>query len=362
MQRALGALMLVALISVNGEAAAEPYIAVVTGFKCAQCHTNAAGGGKRTAFGTAYAHNELARRVVSLDGAGAAWTGEVNRWLAVGADLRAGFDYVDTPGLEERSEFEVSRGSVYAELRAIPSLLTFYVDEQIAPGGTLNREAYALLTPANGKYTVKAGKFFLPYGLKLQDDTAFVRQVTGMNLATPDNGVEFGLELDKWSAQFAVSNGTAGAPDNDSGKQMSATASYVDPRWRIGASYNSNNADLGDRDMQSVFAGLRTGPIAWLAEIDYITDDVPGGEQDRKVSLLEGNWRIVKGHNLKLSYEFHDPDDAVDEDQRERYSLVWEYSPFQLLQSRVGIRAYNGVPNNAGTNRDELFAELHVYF
>jgi hypothetical protein len=46
-------------------------------------------------------------------------------------------------------------------------LLTFYVDEQIAPGGTLNREAYGLLTPANGKYTVKAGKFFLPYGLRL---------------------------------------------------------------------------------------------------------------------------------------------------------------------------------------------------
>jgi hypothetical protein len=42
--------------------------------------------------------------------------------------------------------------------------------------------------------------------------------------------------------------------------------------------------------------------------------------------------------------------------------LVWEYSLFELLQSRIGIRAYNGVPNNAGTNRDELFAELQVFF
>jgi hypothetical protein len=32
------------------------------------------------------------------------------------------------------------------------------------------------------------------------------------------------------------------------------------------------------------------------------------------------------------------------------------------LQSRIGIRAYNGVPSAAATNRDELFAELHVYF
>lgn len=362
MKCALARWMLLASVAFGGAASAEPYIAVASGLKCAQCHTNAAGGGKRTAFGTAYAHAELARRVVDSGGAGAAWTGEVNRWLAVGADLRTGFEYVDTPGAEETSEFAVSRGAVYAELRAIPNLLTLYIDEQIAPGGTLNREAYALLTPASGKYRVKAGKFFLPYGLRLQDDTAFVRELTGMNFTTPDNGVEFGVELDSWSAQLAVSNGTAGAPDTDSGKQASASAAYINSRWRIGASFNSNNADLGDRDMHGVFAGLRTGPIVWLAEIDRITDHVAGGEQDMQVSLLEANWLIGKGHNLKVTYEFHDPDEDADEDERERYSLVWEYSPIQLMQSRIGVRVYNGVPGVAATNRDELFAELHVYF
>jgi hypothetical protein len=159
-----------------------------------------------------------------------------------------------------------------------------------------------------------------------------------------------------------VSNGTAGAPDNDPGKQLSASASYVMSRWRVGASYNTNNSDLGDRDMQGVFVGLRTGPISWLGEIDRITDEVPGPDRDIQVSLLEGNWRFAKGHNLKVSYEFHDPDDVAEEDERERYSLVWEYTPFQLMQSRVGVRAYNGVPGSAPTNRDEFFAELHVYF
>jgi hypothetical protein len=57
-----------------------------------------------------------------------------------------------------------------------------------------------------------------------------------------------------------------------------------------------------------------------------------------------------------------DPDRDRDEDQQERYSLIWEYSPIQFVQSRVGVRAYNGIPNFASSNRDEIFAELHVYF
>ncbi|HZF29795.1 MAG TPA: porin [Gammaproteobacteria bacterium] len=357
------ALLAAAVFVVRG-ARAEPYIAVATGFKCVQCHTNPDGGGKRKPFGIAYAQAELAQRVVAKGGADQ-WTGDVNRFLAIGGDLRSGLDYTDiggsTPGADETSDFGVSRAGVYLELRAIPDLLTFYVDEQLAPGSTLNREAYALLTAANGKYTVKAGKFFLPFGWRLQDDSAFVRAVTGVNFNTPDNGVELGLELPKWSAQVAVTNGTAGAPDVDTGKQLSLSASYVKSRWRVGASANTNNAELGDRDMYGVFAGVRTGPVSWLTELDRVTDKTPLGDVDQDVTLLEADWRIAKGHNLKITYEWHDPTGASD-DELERYSLVWEYSPMQLMQARIGWRAYDGVPSVPATNRDEVFAELHVYF
>jgi hypothetical protein len=344
---------------------AEPYLAVAAGLKCAACHVNPSGGGKRNVFGNGYAQSEVAQRIVSLSEGDASrnWTGEVNRWLSVGGDLRSGLDYVDTPGVDEHSEFGVSRATLYAAVSAVPNLLTVYLDEHVEPGEARAREAYALLTPAGGKYTVKAGKFFLPFGLRLQDDSAFVREASGVNFNTPDSGIEGGLELPRWSAQLAITNGTAGGPENDSMKQSSVQASYVRPGWRLGAAYNFNNAALGDREMVGVFGGLRTGPIAWLAEVDVITDDLPGGaESEHYASLLEGNWLFGKGHNLKLSYEFCDPDDDTDEDERERYSLVWEYTPLQFLQSRIGVRAYNGVPDDAPSNRDEVFAELHVYF
>jgi hypothetical protein len=355
-------LMVAALLAVfallPGIAAAEPYLAVESGLKCANCHVNPSGGGKRNLFGTLYARNQISARALDLVEGRAPWTGDVSsRWFAVGGDFRGGYTSVDIPSFGKQTDTDVSRATVYAEFRAVPNLLSLYVDQKIAPDGSDNREAYLLLKPKQGKFTVKAGQMFVPFGLRIQDDNAFVRQATGINFLTPDDGLEVGLELAKWSAQLAVIEGQAGADD-----QISASAVYVQPRWRVGASVNTSEDPFGDREMQSVFAGLKTGPISWLAEVSLISDQSPFRERDFYASLLEGNWRLRKGHNLKATYEFLEPDRDRDEDQQERYSLLWEYSPLQFVQSRIGVRRYNGIPNIAPSNRDELFAELHVYF
>jgi hypothetical protein len=64
------------------------------------------------------------------------------------------------------------------------------------------------------------------HGWRLEDDTAFVRQVTGISFATPDKGVELGYESEAWTAQLSVTNGTAGGPEQDSGKQVSLRAVF----------------------------------------------------------------------------------------------------------------------------------------
>lgn len=337
---------------------AEPYLAIESGLKCANCHVNPSGGGKRTPFGVLYARNQIAAGLVK-DDAAKVWTGDIKSWFAIGGNARGGYESVDIPGTEDTSEFDLDRATIYAEVRAIPRVLSLYIDQKIAPDNSDNREAYLLATPKNGKYTVKAGQFFLPFGLRIEDDNAFVRQSSSVNFNTPEDGVELGLELPKWSTQLAVTEG-----EGESNDRVSLSAAYVLPRWRVGASHNVTDDPLGDRSMQGIFAGFRTGPISWLAEVDFITDESAGAGRDRDqyASLAEGNWRLRKGHNLKLSYEYLDPDRDRGEDQQERYSLIWEYSPIQFIQSRVGVRIYNGIPNFPASNRDELFAQLHVYF
>ena len=294
------ALLLTAFASLPRLASAEPYLAVESGLKCGNCHVNPSGGGKRNAFGTLYARNMISARALELAEGRAPWTGDVSsRWFAVGGDFRGGYESVDVPGTESESDWAVSRSTVYAEVRLLPQLLSLYVDQKIAPDDSENREAYLLLTPLQGKFTVKAGQMFLPFGLRLEDDETFVRQATGVNFLTPDDGVELGLELSKWSAQVAVIEGEADADD-----QLSASAVYVQPRWRVGASVNTSEDAFGDREMQSVFGGLKTGPISWLAELSLIEDTAPAGDNDSYATLLEGNWRLRKGHNLKVGYEY----------------------------------------------------------
>jgi hypothetical protein len=355
-------LALAALVGllVGGPAAAEPYLAVEAGLKCAQCHVNPTGGGKRTPFGELYARGQISADTVNLESNVKPWTGEVTKWFATGADVRGGYESVATPGQPQESDFSLTRATAYLDFTALPNLLSFYFDEKVAPDNVENREAYVLYTPHNGRYVIKAGQMFLPFGLRLQDDDAFVRQASGVNFRAPDDGIELGLELPKWSAQLTA---TKGAPDNGSDDRLSLSAVYVLPRWRVGASYNKNPDPFGDREMEALFAGWKTGPIAWLAELDFITDELPPSGSNRTyATLIEGNWRVHKGHNLKVTYEFLDPSNRQAEDQQERYSAVWEYSPIQFVQSRVGIRRYNGIPNIPTSNRDEWFAELHVYF
>jgi len=342
---------------------AEPYLAAYEGLQCSACHVSPAGGGMRSAYGNVYAQNQLAaRRIGNADDP--PWNGEISQWLAVGANLRAGYSYVDTPNEKSASGFDVNRGTFYAEARIIPQRLSVYVDQQFAPGASINREAYLRLSTQTRKMYLVAGQFFLPYGLRIQDDSSFIRQVSGVNFFNPDRGIMLGYESGPWSTMLSVTNGNGGTVDNDSGKQVGLVASYARSTWRVGTSINYNDADAGDRQMQNIFATLRTGPVAWLAEFDLIRDDLPasGTTNDASAALVEGNWLFRRGHNLKVSYDYYDPNRDVPEDHRVRWSLLWEYTPVQFVQFRLGLRAWDGIPQSNSQNRDEAFAELHGYF
>jgi len=357
---ASGGLLALLLLASAGTATAEPYLAVQKGMHCSACHSHPAGGGKRNAYGNVFAQMELP---VKRLGDGELWNGQITEWFSVGGNLRGGLEIIDTPNQENTSEFRVSRGTLYAEATLIPGYLSVYIDQQFSPDASQNREAYVRLNARNGKLFAAAGQFYLPFGLRLQDDTAYVRLASAINFTNPDRGIQVGYEAGPWSTIVSVTNGSGGGREIDSGKQISVVSNYVKAGWRAGVSANFNDADAGDRTMFGLFAGVRTGPIAWLAEIDRISDDLsPAVTQDALAGLLEGNWAIRRGHNLKVSHEYLDPDDDLSEDHQVRNSLVWEYTPMQFLQARIGLRVYDGVPQVDTQNRDVFFAEIHGFF
>jgi hypothetical protein len=349
------------LCLVSAATQAEPYLAVEQGLKCVQCHDNPTGGGLRNQFGNAFAQTGLPAH--RIDTGGETWLGEISKFVAVGGNLRADASLTDVPHQGTSNQFEVDEGRIYLSVSPIPGRLSVYIDEHVAPGSAENMEAYARYWTANHQWYVQAGQMYLPFGLRLEDDTAFTRTVPGINMTTPDSGVEAGWEAGPWTAQLAISNGTAGAAEDDNGKQFTSSAAYVASRWRLGTSVSLNDADAGDRNAYGVFGGLKTGPIAWLAEADLVTDDsFPEGRRKMVSGLLEGNWLVRQGHNLKVTAELFDPDRSVHEDQQTRWSVVYEYTPVQFIQLRGGARIYDGIPQNDLQNRKLYFVQLHGYF
>ena len=339
---------------------AEPYLAIKTGAKCSSCHVNQTGGGKRNTTGVVFGQTALsARPPVSL------WTPDPENRLSVGTDLRANASSVSIPNQTDVLEFELEEALLYAEAELIKDWISLYADQRIAPGGSFNREAFGLFkfSKDGNDFYAKAGRFFLPYGFRLEDDTAFIRQATGFNFDNQDTGVEFGFDRANVSVNVAISNGTAGTAEVDRGKQFSLRSSFVESDWRVGGSLNFNDTDGADRLVGGLFGGLRRGPVQLLGEFAFIRDDFESGdEQDQFVLFTEANIGWRQGHNIKLTYEHLDPDLDIDENEQNRVSTQYEYFPIQFVQLTGGLRFNDGIPQSDNDNTSEAFLQLHLYF
>ena len=359
-QSAVRGLLLVLCLAA-GYGHAEPYLAIQSGLKCTQCHVNPTGGGLRGAYGDVFAQTVMPAQ--HLDTGGDTWTGNVTSFLRIGGDLRTEALATEVPHSKTISQFQLEQVRTYLEAQVIPERLLVYVDEQVAPGGALNREAYVLYWSAGHDWYLKAGQMYLPFGWRLQDQTAFVQQASGINMTTPDQGVEFGWLRGHWDAQLDVTNGTASGPVDDSRKQFNSQLMYVESVWRVGAAANYNDKLGGSRGAYGLFGGLRTGPVSWLAETDVVEDKSLGTDQGRMLAtLLEANWLIARGNNLKITSEYLDPDRSVHNNGQMRWSVVYEFTPIQFVQLRTGMRYYDGIPQNDSQHTRLYFVELHGFF
>lgn len=351
------------MILCMSRAHAEPYLAVQQGLKCMQCHVNPTGGGERTLFGEIFSQNTLP--ATHLDTGNNVWTGALNSFINMGGNLRADAQWNRIRNQPSLAQFSLEQTRIYLSAAVIPDRLTFYVDELLAPGGAANREAWAQLWFDDKTWYVKAGQLYLPFGLRLQDQQAFTRQIAGINMDTPDQGMEVGFEHGAWDAQLAISNGTVGGAASNNGKDFTAQLAHVQSRWRIGAGININSSsDVGQTRAANVFAGVRTGAVVWLTELDQVSAPVAGGASriTQTAGLVEADWLIRRGNNLKVTIEWYDPSQTQSHDMRQRMSVVYELTPIQFLQLRLGYRQLGADQSLDALHQQQVFLQLHAFF
>lgn len=366
----------IAGIALSDAAFAEPHIAQRYGLQCSSCHSNVTGGGKRTAAGLGYAM-ALTDSPVSSP-----FAPNIAEAISIGGNFRADWTYnqFDDPEaspqgvvgeeIEDTSAFSISNGAIYLEF-ALSDTLAFYLDQQVAPEGGRTREAFGLYRGVLGDQDyLKVGKFFLPFGLRLQDDDAFIRGVTGFNFDNSDIGVEYGAEHGPFAYSVAVTNGTQGSGENNTDKLVSSVFSFVQPKYRLGISLSKNNAPNNhSEEMVGIFGGLTLGKWVFLGEIDTKKEiklnEAAPAEEVRATTLIGYaaiDYLISTSTNVKFSYEYLDPDDTNPENERTRFSLLGETFLNQYSQLRYGLRRYDSIPQNTLENRTVLFSEFHVFF
>jgi hypothetical protein len=347
-----------AIVAGAAHAAPEPYLAVRTGLKCSTCHVNRSGGGGRSAYGSVYAQTQLAM------GTGTARSRSLNDFLGLGWDVRTlGSAIVeDYDGSSPRSAIELGEANVYLEARMIERRLALYLDQTLGPGPTSAREAFALIEglPLNGY--AKAGKFLLPYGLRLQDDAEFIRSRTGFSYKTPDQGIEVGFEPGALSFFVAMSNGSVGAAENNNGKQFTSTLAIVKRPFRLGGSASRNEGNgLARRDVFGGFAGFAVGPFSVLGEVDQIAERFPSDTTLKQLAgYVEGDFLAAKGVNAKVTYGYFDQNLDVPEDQRVRWRFGLELFPVGFLRAAAFYTADLWIPQ--ATAPDRVSLELHLHF
>ncbi|MGH3056412.1 MAG: hypothetical protein ACRDL7_15665, partial [Gaiellaceae bacterium] len=329
------------------------------------------------------------------------FNGEINQYLVLGADLRASntatFQDQGSPakcpgpggsstncvdnnqvfrGRLETNSISVTEAVVYGEVRLIPDYLSFYVDQRLQPQ-TDNREAFGLLKsvlPWNGY--IKVGRMFLPYGLQLQDDGAFIRGGTngsassGFSFNQQQAGGEVGFEPGPVTCVLALSDGPSGDRDVQVTSTVSAlfTELPVVRNVMVGGSFSRVGPPGSQTTIFGFFGGSNLERFTFLGEVDFRDDHnqaTNGRTAGRFIAYGEGDYLFFDWLNFKATVDYSDWDGSPGietDDSENRVSFGFEPFFNRFIQTRLFYRVSNGVESNPTHNQNVLFAEAHLFF
>jgi hypothetical protein len=260
---------------------------------------------------------------------------------------------------DAQSTFGIRSGNIYLEAQLAPDKLSLYIDETITPSGASSREAFVLLKGSTGY--LKVGRMLLPYGIRLWDDEAFIRQVTGFNYDNQDMGVEVGFAPGNLSWSMALSNGTQGSRDDNSAKQLSTVGSIYVKHLVLGGSFSLNESRGIDRVLFGPFASLGLGPLTLTGEADWLSES-GNGDRDQFIVYSSLNYWWRQSVNFRLAFDFLDPYDVVEEDERSRLSIGLDGFLTPNLTASAFYKLKKSVPQDTRGNADVLTLALHAFF
>ena len=352
------------------EGVSLPRFAARMGVKCQSCHINPTGAGMRRAFGVRYGRDVLPVPTWSDDDDLGDFTNIITNVLGVGVDFRTLYFYQQVPDTgttpppaSSSNAFWQMQGDLYINLR-VTKKINLYLDKGLYRGF----EVFGLLNILPARGFIKVGKFVPGYGTRLDDHTAYIRTFTGFSpeLGRPELT---GLEVGVLPGAFTVIGGFYNAIDGFGSGVGNEKAFLLrgEGVWLLGDELALGLGTNAFRKYESdghttLYGGMGSfsyGPFVLLGEGDIIRTEGGGLLTKGLVLYAEANYLLLQGLDVKVTYDFYDPDTDKKEGALSRYGVGFEFFPYPGVELRPMYRFVREEPTEV--RNDEFQFLIHFY-
>jgi hypothetical protein len=358
-----------------------PKFASRTGAKCQSCHVNPTGKGMRTEYGSTYGRDDITMPTFKEQTDFEEFSTNLTSNLSLGADVRTLAFYNMR---EKGSSFFEMQGDLYLDLR-LNKKLRVYFDKGLYTGFELM--AIAKILPMDGY--VKIGKFMPAYGTRVDDHNAFIRggpfgggpyagliptgYPAGLRFGerAEDTGIELGLSPSVFTFQLGIFNGTPGAGlSGVSATKQKAISLRGDATFRwseVNVSFGGSLYNYPDPSGTITYYGA-FGSITLLhsltlhTEYDILTKTLPGPDITGMIFWNELNYMVSPGVDVKVGFEYYDPDTDLKNGSFSRITLGAELFVLSGLEIRPAYKInLENLPSGANVDNDEMQLMFHFY-
>ena len=362
---------------ITTQAVALPRFASRTGAQCQSCHVNPSGGGMRQAFGVQYGRENLPVPT---------WYGEfglddfstkLTDFVSIGADFRTLYFYQQNPdtgtppkSVKPSNAFFQMQGNLDLSFHLAKRVVMYLAKGLYSSDTYSDFEVFGLLSilPANGY--VKIGKFIPNYGIKMDDHRIYVRTYTGFSpeLVRPElTGAEFGILPGPLSITGGLFNSVDGfgiGTGNDKAllgrvEGMFKATEYV--HLGLGANVFTKKSAAGVRsNLYGGFGSISFESLTILGEADLMENKLEKGTTTGIVTFVEADYVVTPGLDLKLGYDFYDPDKDLKTGSKSRYTFGCEFFPIAGVEVRSLYHFVQDEPIDFRNNEFQLLVHFYL--
>ena len=327
-------------------AGALPLYASREGKTCVSCHFDPNGGGMRNDFGFLYCKN---RHGLDTEAKWANVTVDprLSEWVSIGVDTRLLYIASHSSGgpTLQTSTFLPMQGQLNVALTP-HDYLTVVMSRGITidPDAFQARELYGLIHGFPHGLSAKLGRFRLPFGLRQDDHTSYVRAPYFLpyDSQKDDAGLEVGAVSARSFGQLSFTNGS-GTISGERAQTFAGKVGIAGQRLAAGLSgFHQYRELIGTtQDRWSLYAMSTWQRFTAIGEYAGGTAEVPPGTANLWAAFAELDYRVARGINVRGKLDYLEPNRDLSGDLYRRWLVEADLTPVPFTEMKLSFRDHH---------------------